>query len=253
MSYHVPQEIVDLIIDHLRDEHATLKTCGTVSKAWVERTRKYTFVQIIFRPSRHLNHWRRTFPDPTHSPAHNTRALSICHPTLINPIGTKTLRTFCGVVRLHVYINQTVSLAPLHGFSPAIRSLHLTLALLENSEVFNLICSFPLLEDLTLVSQGCRSQRNESWRSPLVSPRLARSLELHLTEGIQSATRLLLDLPNGLHFTRIAVPWFSNQDVESTMDLVSRCSNTLTSLEITNHLPRAFFPIVALGWNLTFA
>ena len=42
-----PQEILDLIIDHLHDEPATLKTSCLVSKAWVQRARKHLFAHIV--------------------------------------------------------------------------------------------------------------------------------------------------------------------------------------------------------------
>ncbi|KAF9647951.1 hypothetical protein BDM02DRAFT_3065508, partial [Thelephora ganbajun] len=50
MSSSLPQEILDLIIDHLRDEPDMLKICCIVSKPWVQRTRKHLFVHIKFHP-----------------------------------------------------------------------------------------------------------------------------------------------------------------------------------------------------------
>lgn len=81
---------------------------------------------------------------------------------------------------------------------------------------------------------------DESWSTPLSSPRFTGTLELRVLEGIQSITRLLLDLPNGLRFTKIAVRWLYEEDVEPAMDLVSRCSDTLEYLNITNFLPGVF-------------
>ncbi|KAF9647357.1 hypothetical protein BDM02DRAFT_2704363 [Thelephora ganbajun] len=240
MLRSLPQEILDLIIDYLRDEPNTLKTCSTVSKSWVQRTQKHFLAQINFHPpSSSLSLWREAFPDPTNSPAHHARTLSIRHPELITTADTDTLRTFCGVVCLKVHAglpcNQAVSLVPLHGFSPIIRSLHLICTTLQNSEVFGLICSFPLLEDLALISRA-RRRRDEVWNAPLTSPKLTGSLDLHMGEGIRLVTRRLLDLPNGLHFTRIVVPLVYQEDVRWIMDLVSKCSGTLESLAVTNHL-----------------
>ena len=244
MSRSLPQEILDLIIDNLHHEPTTLNTCCLVSKSWVPRARKYLFVRIKLNPlGRHLKQWRETFPDPTNSPAHNTRTLFICHPMLITAAPAETLLTFCGVVHLDVDTDllndRAVSLVPLLGFSPAIRSLRLTFASLPNSTIFNLACSFPLLEDLALISRA-RRLRHVAWSSTSTPPRFTGSLELRLMEGIYPTVLLLLDLPNGLHFTAIAVPWFSDRDVESTMDLVSRCSDTLESLTITNCLSGTF-------------
>ena len=243
MSCSLPPEIVDLIIDHLHDEPATLKACCLVSKSWIQRTRIHLFVDIKFHPlGRRVSRWRETFPDRTNSPAHHTRTLSICHPQLITAADVHTLLTFCGVLQLTVdtdlWHDQRVSLVPLRGF-PVLRSLHLTLTSLPDSEIFGLVCSLPLLEDLALVSRN-RRRANGGWNIPPTSPRLTGSLELRMIEGIGSTTRRLLDLPNGLHFTKIAVPWFSGGDILSTMYLVSRCSGTLESLDITNHLSSVF-------------
>ena len=244
MSCSLPQEILDLVIDHLRDEPKTLQTCCVVSKAWVERTRKHLFVQVKFRPlRRRVCRWRETFPDPTNSPARHARTLSICHPQFITAADADTILTFCGVVHLNVdtdlWHDQGVSLALLHGFSPVIRSLHLTFTSLPNSKIFDLVCSLPLLEDLALVSRTHRHS-DMPWNPPSTSPRLTGSLELRLIEGIQITTYRLLDFPNGLHFTKIVVLWRSGGDVLSTMHLVSRCSGTLESLDIADHLLSVF-------------
>ncbi|KIY68645.1 hypothetical protein CYLTODRAFT_489566 [Cylindrobasidium torrendii FP15055 ss-10] len=44
----VPQDIIDEIIDQLRDEKVTLKTCSLVSTAFLPRTRTHLFSQLIF-------------------------------------------------------------------------------------------------------------------------------------------------------------------------------------------------------------
>jgi len=149
-------------------------------------------------------------------------------------------RRRCGYDSHILWLDQGVSLAPLHGFSPVIRSLHLTFTSLPNSKVFDFICSFPLLEDLALVSRT-RRDSDMPWNPPSTSPRITGSLELQLIEGIQFTACRLLDFPNGLHFTKIAVRWRSGGDVLSTMHLVSRCSGTLRSLDIADHLSGVFF------------
>ena len=240
MSCSIPQEILDLIIDHLYDEPTTLKTCCVVSKTWIQRTRKHLFVNMRFPPSgRHVGRWRRTFPDPTNSPARHARTLYICQPRLITSADVDTLLTFCGVVCLSVDIDfrrdQRASLVPLRGFSPVLRSLRLTFASLLDSEIFGLVHSFPILEDLALVSF---IGRKLGMGTPSASPRLSGTLELRLIGGIRSVVDKIFDLSNGFHFRKIAIPWFSEGDVFSTMDLVSRYSGTLESLEITNCFSR---------------
>jgi len=114
----------------------------------------------------------------------------------------------------------------------------------KKSEVFDLVCSFPCLEDLALDSFGY--VQDGPWNTPSTSPRLTGSLELRgMVEGMQSITRGLLDFPNGLHFTTIIVTWIVEEDVWSTVDLVSRCSDTLQSLTIMN-TPFGGFPSISV-------
>jgi len=242
MSCSIPPEIQDLIIDHLHDEPAALEACYLVSKSWIDRTRKHLFAVVRFTTfGLDFGLWKKAFPDPAKSPAHHTRTLFIHNPHFTTAPGADVILAFCSIVRLDVNTGgyEGVSFVPLHGLSPVITSLHLTVTSLPNLEIFGLVCSLPLLEDLSLFSLDFQ-RADESWSTPLSSPRFTGSLELRVLGGIQSATRLLLDLPDGLHFTRIAVRWLYEDDIESTMDLVSRCSDTLEYLGITNFFPGTF-------------
>ena len=255
MPCSLPPEILGLIIDLLHDDPAALKTCCVVSKSWIQRTRKYLFIDIKLHPPGHsVRRWRETFPDLTNSPAHHTRTLSICNPKLIATTDMGMIHTFCGVEHLTVdtdlWQDQWVSLVPLRGLSPVLRSLHLTFTSLPDSEIFGLICSHPLLEDLALVSRGRQGggwggSEGVEWNIPSTSPRLTGSLELRMVEGIRSITHRLLNLPNGLRFTKIAVAWVSKEDALPTLHLMSRCSDTLVSLEIADNI-RGVFSLVAV-------
>ena len=63
------------------------------------------------------------------------------------------IRPFQNLVRLRLecleWDDYDVPLASFHGLSPTLRSLRLTST---SPEVLDLTCSFPLLEDLALVS-----------------------------------------------------------------------------------------------------
>jgi len=178
--------------------------------------------------------WKKTFPEPSTSPAHHARSLTICGLPVIpaaDPGAGDWIRAFCNVVHLHLEhaprVDHQVSLTPFHGLSPTVRSLRLTAT---SSEVFDLVCSFPHLEDLALDS--LRPTDGAVGRSvPSASPKLTGSLELTTTSETQSITRQLLDLPDGLHFAMMKVLSL-DKDLESMNDLVSRCSGALESLAI---------------------
>ena len=210
------------------------------SQDGIYRTRRHLFDHVYFRHvGRHVNDWKKSFPDPTSSPAHHTRTLSAYSPEFIIVADTDTLLTFCSVSRLNVDstrgYDQQVCLLPLHGFSPNIKSLYLSFANLPSSVLFGIVCSFPLLEDLSL-SCFRFGRRQEAFEALPTSPKLTGTLELRLKREVQFITSQLLGLPDGLHFRRIAVQWVVPGDIRSTMDLASRCSDTLESLEISSHL-----------------
>ena len=74
---HLPQEIVDHIVDHLRNDSETLKQCSLVSKSWVPRVQRNLFFEIRFKCSEDLEAWKRAFPDPANSPVYHTRSLVV--------------------------------------------------------------------------------------------------------------------------------------------------------------------------------
>lgn len=58
MSFVVPMEVVEIVLDHLSDDPKTLATCSLVCSTWIARTRHLLFGTV------HLNPWRsHTFVD----------------------------------------------------------------------------------------------------------------------------------------------------------------------------------------------
>ena len=234
MSLSLPPEILDLIVDHLHNEPTTLGACCLVSKLWIPRTRKHLFHRVEFCSSGStLESWTRTFPDPSNSPAHYTRSLHLSHFEVIVAAISDALpwiHSFNLIVELGLASvgahNHHTSFTRLHGLSPTLKYLHISYSLAPLPEYLNLICSFPLLEDLSLhylVTEG----NTEGWGAPPTSPKFTESLSLKgSSRGI---TRNLLDLPGGLHFSGITV-WCSIRDGDLANELVSMCSDTLESL-----------------------
>ena len=236
----LPPEILDHIIDHLHDEPTTLKACCVASKSWVSRTRTHLFARINFHPVKSpIESWMKAFPDPSNSPAHYTRSLSIFDPSVLAPASAYAhpwIRAFNLVAHIALeaswWDGDRSSLAPLHGLSSSIRSFCIICLYISPSEVLNLACSLPSLEDLTLISHTGGGP--DEWAIPLTSPKLTGTLHLSVQPsnlGIRPFIRHLLDLPGGLHFSKISVNC-PDDDAELTLDLVSRCFATLESLRI---------------------
>ena len=253
MSCPLPPEILDLIVDHLHDEQTTLKACCLVSKSWIPRTRKHLFAYIRFNSTnRPIQSWKRTFPDPSNSPAHHVSTLSlqgVFATRLADPGVGPWIRSFNRVGtldgRLGCYKDR-VSLVQLHGFSPTLKSLRLGLTNIPLSKVFNLVCSFPLLEDLELLTYTPANEIDD-WDSPSTSPKFTGSLKLG--GEIRSIARRLCDLPGGLHFSKIRLSFCEGAAL--AVGLVSKCSDTLESLDISCYAQGTFTLASAISQHLT--
>lgn len=233
----LPPEILDFIVSHLRGEKATLRKCCLVSKSWIPRTRRFLFASICFDLNgESVKSWMKAFPDPSNSPAHHVYNLWIWDDGAIaatNAEARPWIRSFDRVQHLTVGApgwedTRTVSLVQLHGISPTLRALHLSYSFIPPSEVLSMVCSFPLLEDLSLHPE-LTGGSIDGWDVPMSSPKLTGCLSLR--DEIRGVGRGLLDLPAGLHFTKI-MTWCPAGNAELIMELVSRCSHTLESLYV---------------------
>ena len=200
--------------------------------------RKHIFARIEFPWKSRIELWKKTFSDPSNSPARYTRSLSIRKSPVVTSVDTGVggwTRTFSGIVRLYLDIRgfnggRKVSLIPLHGLSPTLKSLCLVYGhSASSSETFSFVCSFPLLEDLALVSRG--GNEIDGWNIPSTSPKLTGCLDLMMLSGTRPAVHRLLELPSGLRFSKIVV-LCPNKDLELMTDLISKCSDILEFLRV---------------------
>jgi len=191
------------------------------------------------------------FPDPLTSPAHYAKHLKIASPHILTAEGAEAgdwIRDFSCVVRLRVddprtYVDEAeVSPLPFHGFSPAIKSLRVQFVVLPSSRIFDLIHSFPLLEDLTVIAQKMSIDNGDGPKRPPAAdrssdpPALTGSLELYLNEGMRHITRGLLSSPGGIRFRDLTSTWFHTGDPSLTTALVEKCSRTIETLDISSYL-----------------
>jgi len=244
-----PPETLDYTIDLLHNELDALKQCCLVSKSWVPRTRKHLFADIKFRSASDLESWKKTFPDAANSPAYHARSLLVGCPLLVVASDAEEggwIRAFSGVASLGVdnggrYIYpREISLAPFYGFSPTLKSLCVRHIHLPDPQIFDLVRSFPLLENLRLRGRNFEAVGNDGDPHRLqtiipstLAPSLTGSLDLAILGGVWTAGRQLLDLPNRPHFRKFACLWDYEEDLGWIMGLVVMCSQTLEFLDIT--------------------
>ena len=246
-NQHLPAELLDLIVDLLYDSTDALESCCLVSKSWIPRARKHLFTDIKFT-AEGLQSWKTRFPDPFTSPARYTKNLLITCPLEVAVADGKEggwITAFTRVVRFEldafkVYVDQPGSyLTPFYGFSPALKSLHLTFYCVPSRQLFHLICSFPLLDDLAVTSHYYAwSERDDTPDDrttniqSLTLPSFTGSLELDMWTGMDFMAPGLLSLSGGLNFRRLQLSLKRETDPSLMTALVEECCPTLESLEV---------------------
>ena len=177
----------------------------------------------------------KTFPDPSDSPARYTRSLDLFDFKEITVAISDVLpqiHSFNHIVKLAINVGRgscRISITQLRGLSPNLKSLVIFRSHAPLSEFLDFICSFPLLDDLEL--RLLDIERNiDGWDPPPNLPKFTGSLRL-LGTGADYIARKLLDLPGGLHFSKIIACCLGG-DNGLTSELVSKCSGTLQSLRI---------------------
>ena len=235
----LPAELLDHIVDHL-DTISALRSCCLVSKSWIPRARRHLFAKIKFDTRQKLHSWKRTFPDPSTSPACYANTLSIDCFRAVTATDAEAggwIRGFSRVVHLEVGGYSAVNLAAFQGFSLAVKSLRVDLFTVPSSRVFDLILSLPLLEDLTVVGCGINIGGSPGGLPTVVQssnpPTFTGSLEIDITTtGVKSILCRLLSLPGGIHFRRLTLKYIHNEDLPLTTMMVERCFHTLEFLSL---------------------
>ena len=252
----LPREMVDAIIDHLHHDREALKNCCLVSKEWVPRTQKHLFKDktITFKSVQDAVAWSQIFPDPTKPPASYSRSLALrCARSITNGYFSRNPN----IVKLIVLDCQNPTHqpgschAPLNNLLPNVKSLKMHLVCsLKAQEVFDLLCSFPRLEDLLVINtEFINFDGNGAIPRPSSPPPLTGTLTLSSRLQI-GLPRLLVELPIDLRFRKIVER--HSYDIEGLAKLVDKCSSTLECIDIRFtyhgtsaqpcHLPPSPFP-----------
>ena len=137
---------------------------------------------------------------------------------------------------------EKTSLAPFHNFSSTLKSLCMQFLILPYPQIFNLVHSSPLLEDLALFGLSPSSNDGGDFQGqqaaiPFTSLAFTGCLELHIRRGIGHPARRLLDLPGGLRFRKLALSWFQEDDLRWITEFVGRCTDTLECIDLDCHPP----------------
>ena len=247
---HLPAELLDQIVDFLRDARGALKSCCLVSKSWIPRARRHLFALITFHTAKNLQSWKTMFPDPSTSPACYTRSLLVRSPQAITTLEAEDggwISNFLRIAHLEIVVSgrvidePEVLLLPFHKFSPTIKSLRINFEDLPLSCISDLVHSFPRLQDLAISTNDWLSCSSGFYKPAVaIQPSnpftFTGSLKLSLEMGMGTIASRLLSLPNGLHFRELRLTWHREEDVPFMAALVEKCSPTLETLKITSDL-----------------
>ena len=197
----------------------------------------------MFNTRGHLEAWKRTFRGPSNSPAHHTRVLVIRCPEAITAADGAEggwIPTFSSLERLVVEespASNHLNPAAFRKFALTLNSLSVTSPSLPLLQVFDLIRSLPLLEDLTLAGEADMSYDDPDSPHTVVpsslEPSLTGALFLYVIGGIACTANRLLNLPNGLRFRKLVLQWGEREDTRYIAELVTACSGTLRFLDLS--------------------
>ena len=241
----IPNEIIDEVLNHLVAGSASwddslqrsLQSCSLVSKSWVPSCRRYLFHTIIFT-SRDVNKWLKTFPMPEKSPAHYVKDLRF---SLGGRCGapdnfSKHTPWFTNVEKMALTMNR-ISLPPRTPFPARLPRSVTSLAIkgaweeIDLVQMRDIMARLPNLNDLIL--SGTVVAQPES-RKPL--PGLGTGLrgrfggELRIRNGHidKEFVDMLLEVPTGLHFTKIYI-YADCPCLLQTVRLAEACCETLVN------------------------
>lgn len=166
----LPQELIDTIIDELKNDAASLHACSLVSKPWVHRSRKHLF-ESVHLPTCLLRKWLERIPAGPVSPLgphHHVRSLSLqptaaSSPFCIPESFVDHLSSFTQISNLVItssvwgewtdaFSDSFLVANYFGGFGQALRSLELTRVYLDMAALKALLDVFVRLERLLIFS-----------------------------------------------------------------------------------------------------
>ena len=205
------------------------------TKPWVYPIQKYS---VELKCPEDISAWKRLFPDPANSPFTYTSHLRLLHAKLVTAEDASWIRRwFTNVVRLEISIDPESGDKPMrdpfsrfHNLSPTVRCLSICWSALSTEQVFELVCSFPLLEDLRIIGWG--GMYDKVWDAPRHYRLPGLSGTLELGSMVPDFMFQLLEHPSRLSFRKIVWREGWRNEYLGVNELVRRCSDTLEYVHI---------------------
>ncbi|KAK0204176.1 hypothetical protein DFS33DRAFT_1337404 [Desarmillaria ectypa] len=172
----IPAELVDVILDYLRNDSETLRTCSLVSKYWLESSRRHSFRAVVTTVN--LCKFIQLCANTNSFIPHTLRKIDLV-------LEAQPPETFSRTLEYFPVLQNTTSLRikfakwepPLSTLSakfPGITILRLDTVIFNSlSHALDFITSFPLLQSLSI--------HDTSWTDPHLDTHLLPISLTHLT------------------------------------------------------------------------
>jgi hypothetical protein len=235
---HLPPKVSDYFIKLLRKDLGTLNS-------------------VRFKSPKQIEAWKWAFPNLETSPAILVRSLEVVPTEFVTAEDGQDggwIRSFTKLEELKVWDDgfKRNPFVPFHALSESsVKNLTMCFGTLPSSEALSFICSFPLLQDLTISAENTEAKDvDRVIVRHSTSPPLTGTLTLD--RGVERVTSILSHLPGGFHFRKIVYePYNTQGELEKVADLVKRCSATLECIEIHPRITGKLHPdlgVLYLTW-----
>lgn len=241
--------MVDIIIDHIHDDHETLRKCCLVHSSWTSICRFHLFSSVTFNDLFDLELWAEIFPSASESPARYVQSLSIAglwalifedgfDPDELDENMLEHLRSFVRVQSLSLTALTIPLKSSWHHFDhmrSSLRSLQLYSPLpTKRSDLVDFVCSFPLLDNLLIM--GSTNWVEEPYKCPSRPqnlPPLRGELRLvtFYDPNHDFITRLM-EISNDIKFRTIQLDFHHRGPQHPVDRLLSACESTLEHLSL---------------------
>jgi hypothetical protein len=237
----LPQEIIDVILDHLAANSdfkslVGLRSCAVVSKSWVPSCRRHLFHTILFTPKATAR-WIKVFPVPEESPAHHVRDLRFstrgrtyhCTPFEYFPWFTNVEKvTWSGLEGFPPLWIPSLGRLPRSVTSLTIKADTVPLALSRD-----VLIQLPNLDDLSLSGFLDTAEGDAlPGMGTVLRGRFGGQLRLLDGQADEDVVNMLLEVPTGLHFTELHIRG-THESFLPTVRLAEACCKTLVKLSYT--------------------
>lgn len=236
----IPTEIIDEIFDNLIADSGSgdhddslqrsLRAYSLVSKSWVPSCRRHLFHTITFT-SRNVARWLETFPVPEESPAWYVKDLRLSFGGHRGPPGEffKHIPWFTNAEKMSVMPFPSLGVS-LYGKLPrSVTSLTIEEGEIDLVQMRDIMAHLPDLNDLILSGTiVVRCKKPLPGLGTVLKGRFGG--ELKIWEGYtgKELVDMLLEVPTGLHFTKLCVSGNPARLVQ-TVRLAEACCESLVS------------------------